>query len=78
MPTTNGLSMTNIFEKGIEKSSKLEQETQALFESSDSSDLGDMLKLQQQLGKVTMTYSLNSSVIKSLKDTIMGIIQKIA
>ncbi|MBE8215109.1 MAG: hypothetical protein HAW62_02100 [Endozoicomonadaceae bacterium] len=66
-----------VFEGGLKNTTNLESKTQELLAQSDTTDLKDMLKIQQQLGKLTMSYGLTSGVLKSIKDTVMGIIQKI-
>ncbi len=57
--------------------SKLEKSMQEGLENLDPSNMADLLSFQQQMSKLTMMYGLQSGVIKSIKDTSQGIIQKI-
>lgn len=72
-----GLNFDNSTSKLAEKSAQMEQDLQVLLSDADPSNMKDMLMIQQQLSKTTMTQTLQSSVIKSLKDTTQGIMQKI-
>lgn len=56
----------------------LEKKLQTSMENVDPTNLADMIKLQQEVNKLTMLYSVESSVLKSVKDTVQGIIQKIS
>ncbi len=71
-----GLGLDSVFEGSLKNTTNLESKTQELLSKSDTTNLKDMLKLQQNLGKLTMSYGLTSGVLKSIKDTAMGIIQK--
>ena len=43
----------------------------------DPSNLADMIRLQKDVNQLTMLYSVDSSVVKAVKDTAQGIIQKL-
>lgn len=43
----------------------------------DPSNMADLIQFQQEINKLTMLYSLESGIIKSIKDTGQSIIQKI-
>ncbi|MCY4472099.1 MAG: type III secretion system needle filament subunit SctF [Kistimonas sp.] len=44
----------------------------------DPSNMADLIQFQQEINKLTMLYSLESGIIKSIKDTGQSIIQKIS
>ena len=54
-----------------------EQALETSMQNMDPSNLGEMILFQQELNKLTMLYSVQSSTVKAIKDTAQGIIQKI-
>ena len=54
-----------------------EKNVQNRMENLDPSNMADLITFQQEINKLTMLYSLESGVIKSIKDTGQSIIQKI-
>ncbi|MCK5894078.1 MAG: type III secretion system needle filament subunit SctF [Endozoicomonadaceae bacterium] len=75
---TQSISFDTATERLSSKLDDLETKLQASMENVDPTNLAEMIKLQQEVNKLTMLYSLDSSVIKSVKDTAQGIIQKIS
>lgn len=72
-----GLDFDNSTSKLAEKTAQMEQDLQVLLQDADPSNMKDMLMIQQELSKTTMAQTLQSAIIKSLKDTTQGIMQKI-
>ncbi len=56
---------------------KFEKNVQDRMNNLDPSNMADLISFQQEINKLTMLYSLESGVIKSIKDTGQSIIQKI-
>ena len=59
------------------KLADFEAKLEASMKKLDPSNLADMIKLQQDVNKLTMLYSVDSSVVKAVKDTAQGVIQKL-
>ncbi len=57
---------------------KFEKQVQDRMENLDPSNIADLISFQQEINKLTLMYSLQSGVVKSIKDTGMSIIQKIS
>jgi len=79
MTTVNntGLSFSEASGRLDDKLSEFEATLEASMDELDPSNLADMIKLQQDVNKLTMLYSVDSSLVKAVKDTAQGIIQKI-
>ncbi|WP_281646233.1 EscF/YscF/HrpA family type III secretion system needle major subunit [Parendozoicomonas sp. Alg238-R29] len=60
-----------------DKLKDFESQVEARMENLDPSNMADLIQFQQEINKLTMMYSLESGVIKSIKDTGQSIIQKI-
>ena len=54
-----------------------EKKLEANMKDMDPSNLAEMIEFQQEVNKLTMLYSIQSSTVKAIKDTAQGIIQKI-
>ncbi len=54
-----------------------ESKLETNMKNMDPSNLAEMISFQQEVNKLTMLYSVQSSTIKAIKDTAQGIIQKI-
>lgn len=59
------------------KLSDFEAKLEASMTELDPSNLADMVKLQKDVNELTMLYSISSSVMKAVKDTAQGVIQKL-
>ncbi|MCY4177886.1 MAG: hypothetical protein OXD32_05245 [Endozoicomonadaceae bacterium] len=67
----------NSTSKLAERTAEMEKNLEALMDDIDPSNMRDILMLQQQLNKTQMAQTLNSTIIKTMKDTTQGAIQKI-
>ncbi|GAA4648541.1 hypothetical protein GCM10023116_08100 [Kistimonas scapharcae] len=74
---TNSISFDQATDRLSNKLSEFESKLETSMQDLDPSNLADMIKLQQDVNKLTMLYSVDSSVVKAVKDTAQGIIQKI-
>ena len=74
---TSNLSFNETTERLNSKLQDFEQKVEARMENLDPSNMADLIQFQQEINKLTMMYSLESGVIKSIKDTGQSIIQKI-
>lgn len=74
---TSNLSFNETTERLNSKLQDFEQKVEARMETLDPSNMADLIQFQQEINKLTMMYSLESGVIKSIKDTGQSIIQKI-
>ncbi|WP_211824708.1 EscF/YscF/HrpA family type III secretion system needle major subunit [Kistimonas asteriae] len=74
---TNSISFDQATDRLSNKLSEFESKLEKSMQDLDPSNLADMIKLQQDVNKLTMLYSVDSSVVKAVKDTAQGIIQKI-
>ena len=74
---SGSLNFENTTERLNEKVSKYEDLVKNRMENLDPSNMAEMIQFQQEINKLTMLYSVQSGVTKSVKDTVMSIIQKI-
>ena len=70
------LSFSETTDRLSDEIGKFEADVKARMENLDPTNMADMIAFQQEINKLTMMYSLESSVIKSIRDTGQGIIQK--
>jgi len=73
---TKGLDFDSTTSKLSTKLTELETDMQASLETLDPSNMADLLAFQQKTSKLTMLYGVESGVIKAIKDTSQGMIQK--
>ncbi|MTI15270.1 EscF/YscF/HrpA family type III secretion system needle major subunit [Sansalvadorimonas verongulae] len=76
-PQTNNLSFSETTDRLNTKLKSFEEQVEARMQNLDPSNMADLISFQQEINKLTMMYSLESGVIKSIKDTGQSIIQKI-
>ena len=74
---TSGLNFEKTTERIGDHLEKFEKQVKARMETLDPSNMAELIQFQQEINKLTMLYSLESGVIKSIKDTGQSIIQKI-
>ena len=74
---SQGLSFNQTTDRLSEKLTSFEKDVKTRMEDLDPSNMADLIEFQQEINKLTMMYSLESGVIKSIKDTGQSIIQKI-
>ncbi|MCL6269004.1 EscF/YscF/HrpA family type III secretion system needle major subunit [Sansalvadorimonas sp. 2012CJ34-2] len=74
---SGSLNFENTTDRLSEKVSKYEDLVKNRMENLDPSNMAEMIQFQQEINKLTMLYSVQSGVTKSVKDTVMSIIQKI-
>ncbi len=74
---TGGLNFERTTDRLSEQLNKFEKQVKTRMEDLDPSNMAELIQFQQEINKLTMLYSLESGVIKSIKDTGMSIIQKI-
>ncbi len=79
MPDMNSpnLSFSQTTDRLSEQLNDFEQSVKNRMDNLDPSNMADLISFQQEMNKLTMMYSLESGVIKSIKDTGQSIIQKI-
>ncbi|CAM3555648.1 type III secretion system needle filament subunit SctF [Parendozoicomonas haliclonae] len=77
LSSTPNLSFDSTTQRLNEKLNDFESTVKTRMDSLDPSNMADLIAFQQEMNKLTMMYSLESGVIKSIKDTAQGIIQKI-
>ncbi len=79
MPDMNSpnLSFSQTTDRLSEQLNEFEQSVKNRMDNLDPSNMADLISFQQEMNKLTMMYSLESGVIKSIKDTGQSIIQKI-
>lgn len=75
---TQKLSFDQTTSRLNEQLNKFEKQTKERMDNLDPSNMADLISFQQEMNKLTMMYSLESGVIKSIKDTGQSIIQKIS
>ena len=71
------LNFENTTKRLGERVSEFEDLVKNRMENLDPSNMAEMIQFQQEINKLTMLYSVQSGVTKSVKDTVMSIIQKI-
>lgn len=74
---TSGLDFNKTTSALSDKLSEFESNLKTSMDNLDPSNMAQLIEFQQQVNKLTMLYSLESGVIKSIKDTGQSIIQKI-
>ena len=74
----NSLDFDTTTRKLSNKLNELEQGLQTDLANLDPSNMADLLTFQKKTNQLTMLYGVESSVIKAIKDTCQGIIQKMA
>lgn len=81
MPISNnkpgGISFNEATDRLSNKLSQFEGKLKESMKDLDPSNLADMIRLQKDVNQLTMLYSVDSSVVKAVKDTAQGIIQKL-
>ena len=81
MPISNNKSGSISFNEATDrlsdKLSEFEGKLRTSMKDLDPSNLADMIRLQKDVNQLTMLYSVDSSVVKAVKDTAQGIIQKL-
>lgn len=81
MPISNnraaGISFNEATDRLSNKLSEFEGKLKTSMKDLDPSNLADMIRLQKDVNQLTMLYSVDSSVVKAVKDTAQGIIQKL-
>lgn len=81
MPISNnkaaGISFNEATDRLSNKLSEFECKLKTSMTELDPSNLADMIRLQKDVNQLTMLYSVDSSVVKAVKDTAQGIIQKL-
>ena len=74
---SGSLNFQNTTDRLNDKVSQYEDLVKNRMENLDPSNMAEMIQFQQEINKLTMLYSVQSGVTKSVKDTVMSIIQKI-
>ena len=74
---TQNLSFNETTNRLNEQLADFEKNVKTRMDNLDPSNMADLISFQQEINKLTMLYSLESGVIKSIKDTGQSIIQKI-
>ena len=71
------LNFNNTMDRLDNKLTQFEADVKGRMENLDPSNMSELIQFQQEINKLTMMYSLESGIIKSIKDTGQSIIQKI-
>lgn len=68
--------MSISIDSGLSQAATMQSNVQNMTNGLDGKSMEDMIKLQQDMGKLQMLYGTISSVISNEKQVIQGIIQK--
>ena len=74
---TGGISFSTASDTLGSKISEMEAKLQANMTNMDPSNLSELLVFQNQTSKFTIMYGMSSGMVKAIKDTIQGMLQKI-
>ena len=74
--TSSGISFDSATNNLGSKISDMESKLQANMTNLDSGNMSDLLLFQNQTSKFTLMYGLSSGLVKSIKDTAQGMLQK--